>query len=185
VWNQRYDVVLADPPWSYYGQQDKWGAAAKFYPLMGDDNIRSLPIKQLLNRRNVLFLWATGPRLDFALQCVTDWGLYYRGIAFVWVKTKLNGDPIGAQGVRPSVVKPLTEFVLAASTVERGRPLPLADEGVSQIVMAPKRAHSSKPAEVQERIERMYPHARRMELFARQERVGWDAWGLEVNHSRL
>ena len=27
-----YDVVLADPPWSYYGAPDKWGAAAKFYP---------------------------------------------------------------------------------------------------------------------------------------------------------
>lgn len=26
VWTERYDVSLTDPPWSYYGQQAKWGA---------------------------------------------------------------------------------------------------------------------------------------------------------------
>jgi hypothetical protein len=35
--DQQYDVLLLDPPWSYHGQQDKWGAAAKFYDLMTDD----------------------------------------------------------------------------------------------------------------------------------------------------
>jgi N6-adenosine-specific RNA methylase IME4 len=180
MWSEQYDVVLADPPWSYYGQQDKWGAAAKFYPLMSDDEIRSLPVNELLSPRSVLFLWATGPRLNLAMTCVSDWGLFYRGMAFVWVKTKQSGAPIGAQGVRPSIVKPTTEFVLVASKLARGRPLPLSDEGVPQVVMAPKQAHSSKPSEVQERIERLYPSARRIELFARRVRVGWDAWGLEV-----
>jgi N6-adenosine-specific RNA methylase IME4 len=180
VWSEQYEVVLADPPWTYYGQQNKWGAAAKFYSLMSDDDIRSLPVNELLATRSVLFLWATGPRLDLALQCISDWGLFYRGMAFVWVKTKQSGAPIGAQGVRPSIVKPTTEFVLAASRAARGRPLPLADEGVPQVVMAPKQAHSAKPREVQERIERLYPSARRIELFARTPRVGWDAWGMEA-----
>ena len=178
--SEPYDVVLADPPWSYYGQQDKWGAAAKFYPLMSDDDIRAVPVADLLTRRGVLFLWATGPRLDFAIQCLADWGLSYRGMAFVWVKTKRTGEPIGAQGVRPSIVKPTTEFVIAGSPVARGRPLRLADEGVPQVVMAPKRAHSAKPIEVHERIERLYPDARRIELFARSARAGWDAWGHEA-----
>lgn len=180
MWSEHYDVVLADPPWSYYGQQDKWGAAAKFYPLMADHEIRALPVANLLTPRSVVFLWATGPRLDFAIQCLSDWGLAYRGMAFVWVKTKLSGEPIGAQGVRPSIVKPTTEFVIAGSPVARGRPLPLADEGVPQVVMAPKQAHSTKPREVHERIERLYPSARRIELFARAARQGWDAWGHEA-----
>lgn len=180
LWTKTYDVILADPPWNYYGQQDKWGAAAKFYPLMADTEVRSLPVQQLLTPRSVFFLWATGPKLDLAVHCLTDWGLAYRGVAFVWVKTKRSGEPIGAQGVRPSVVKPTTEFVLVGSPVARGRPLPLADEGVAQVVMAPKQAHSAKPVEVQERIERLYPHATRIELFARSPRAGWDAWGLEV-----
>lgn len=181
LWTKRYDVILADPPWSYYGQQDKWGAAAKFYPLMSDLDLRSLPIYQLLTPRSVLFLWATGPKLDLAMQCLADWGLAYRGVAFVWVKTKKTGEPIGAQGVRPSIVKPTTEFVLAGSPMARGRPLALGDEGVPQVVLAPKLAHSVKPIEVLRRIERLYPNASRIELFARSRHLGWDAWGLDID----
>lgn len=88
--------------------------------------------------------------------------------------------PIGAQGVRPSIVKPTVEFVLAASPVAKGRPLPLADEGVPNTVLAPRAAHSEKPGEVRRRIEGMYPGASRIELFARGRAEGWEAWGDQV-----
>ncbi len=175
-----YGVVLADPPWGYYGQQDKWGAAEKFYRTMADEDLLKLPMLNLMAAKSVLFLWATSPRLDFAMRCMETWGLHYRGVAFVWVKTRKDGQPIGAQGVRPSIVKPTTEFVLAASTVAKGRPLPLADEGVPQVVLAPKQEHSVKPVEVHERIERLYPNQTKIELFARARRPGWIAWGNEV-----
>jgi N6-adenosine-specific RNA methylase IME4 len=180
----RYDVVLADPPWSYYGQQDKWAAAAKFYRLMADDDVLALPVRNLLTEFGVLFLWATSPRLDFAMSCLAKWELAFRGVAFVWVKTTTDGRPIGAQGVRPSIVKPLCEFVLAGSPVVRGRPMPLADEGVRQTVFAPRGRHSEKPVTVAERIELLYPDARRLELFARSHRPGWDAWGDAVEDGR-
>jgi N6-adenosine-specific RNA methylase IME4 len=99
----------------------------------------------------------------------------------VWVKTRLDGTPIGAQGVRPSTVKPLTEFVLVGSTERLGRPLPLADESIRQTVFAPRGEHSRKPLEVQERIELMYPNATKLEMFSRPPlREGWDHWGNEV-----
>jgi N6-adenosine-specific RNA methylase IME4 len=175
-----FDVILADPPWAYYGRQDKWAAAAKFYATAPDSAIAALPIPDLLAPRGLLFLWATSPRLDAALACIGAWGLCYRGIAFVWVKTRADGQPIGAQGIRPSIVKPTTEFVVAASRVPRGRPMPLGDEAVAQVVMAPRRDHSRKPDEVVHRIERLYPKARRLELFARTKRPGWQAWGNET-----
>jgi N6-adenosine-specific RNA methylase IME4 len=175
-----FDVVLADPPWNYYGQQDKWTAAAKFYATAPDAAIAALPVPDLLAKRGVLFLWATSPRLDAALDCLSRWGLHYRGIAFVWVKTRADGQPIGAQGIRPSIVKPVAEFVIAASRIRRGRPMKLADEGVAQLVLAPRRDHSRKPDEVAARIERLYPDARRLELFARETRPGWEAWGNET-----
>jgi N6-adenosine-specific RNA methylase IME4 len=178
--DRRYDVILADPPWAYYGQQDKWGAAAKFYATAPDEAIVRLPIPDLLDERGVLFLWATSPRLDVAMACLAEWKLHFRGIAFVWVKARKDGGPIGAQGVRPSIVKPTAEYVLAASRVARGRPMKLGDEGVPNVILAPKRAHSQKPDEVTACIERLYPDARRLELFARTERPGWDAWGDEV-----
>lgn len=178
---ERYDVVLADPPWSYSGQQDKWGAAAKFYPTMPEEDIYDLPVRDIMERKSVLFMWATSPKLDIAMRAVERWGLHYRGVAFVWVKTKSDGvTPIGAQGVRPSIVKPTAEFVLAASTVKTGRPLTLESESVRNIVMAPKQEHSRKPDDVHQRIEALYPKARKIELFARRTYPGWDVWGNEV-----
>ena len=177
---RRYDVILADPPWSYYGQQGKWGAAAKFYPTVPDEEIVSLPMANLLTDRGVLFLWATSPRLDVAMACLSAWQLHFRSVAFVWVKARKDGGPIGAQGVRPSIVKPTAEYVLAASRVAKGRPLPIADEGVPNVILAPKRAHSQKPEQVRESIDRLYPNASKLELFARSGRPGWDAWGNEV-----
>lgn len=178
-----YDVVLIDPPWSYHGSQTKWAAAAKFYPTMSDNDLLSFPVRSIMSDKSVMFCWATSPRLDFAFQCISAWQLHYRGVAFVWVKTTHAGIPIGAQGVRPSIVKPTTEYVLSASTVQYGRPMPIADEGVCQTVLAPRSTHSTKPNAVMERIERLYPDASKIELFARQTRDGWAAWGNELPHS--
>lgn len=177
----KYDVVLADPPWSYYGAADKWGAAAKFYDTMSDDDILSLDVASLLTKTSVVFLWATAPRLDLATRTLAAWGLHYRGVPFVWVKCSRSGKPYGARGVRPSIVKPTTEFVLAGSLTKTGRPMPVADESVPQVVMASPGRHSEKPDEVQARIERLYPNASRIELFARRQRAGWASWGNEVH----
>ncbi len=175
-----FDVLLLDPPWSHYGQQNKWGAAAKFYATMTDDELRAMPIRDLTTQASVVFCWATCPRLDFAIDLLRHWGFAYRGVAFTWVKTTKAGRPIGARGVRPSIVKPTVELVLAASRTAKGRPMPVADESVAQVVLAPVGQHSAKPVEVYNRIERVYPKASRLELFARQRREGWESWGDEV-----
>ncbi len=175
----KYDVVLLDPPWSYTGQQDKWAAAAKFYSTMSLEEICKLDVPYA--DPSVVFVWATGPKLHYAMHALQAWGLHYRGVAFVWVKTTKNGIPIAAQGVRPSIVKPLTEFVLVGSTKSEGRPLPLADESIIQTVFLPKTAHSRKPSQVQQRIEHLYPNHSKLEMFSRPPlREGWDHWGDEV-----
>ena len=48
------------------------------------------------------------------------------------------------------------------------------------VIEAPRREHSRKPDEVYGLIERMYPDLPRIELFARQVRPGWAAWGNEI-----
>lgn len=176
-----YDIVLCDPPWSYYGQQDKMGAAAKFYTTMPDDELRNFPIKDFLNDTGVVFMWATSPRLDFAIDLMRQWGLHYRGVAFVWVKTKSDGTPIGAQGVRPSFVKPTAEFVIVGSTNSKGRTFKLHDESIRNVILAPKTEHSRKPDAVHEAIDLMYPELSKIELFARRPYKDWAVWGNEVN----
>jgi N6-adenosine-specific RNA methylase IME4 len=177
----KWDVIVADPPWSYTGAQDKWGAAAKFYDTMSDVELRELAVKDMMHKQSVLFMWATSPRMDAAIDLMRHWGLTYRGVSFVWVKTRQDGvTPIGAQGVRPTIVKPTVEFVLAGTVCKTGRPLKLADEGVANVVLAPKREHSRKPDEVNRRIDRLYPDASKIELFARSKWPNWDAWGNQV-----
>lgn len=177
---KKYDVILADPPWPYYGSPDKWGAAGKYYSLMGSDMIWNMRVRDLLYPHSVVFLWATGPQLALAVETLNYWGCYYRGLGFVWIKTKKDGTPIKAQGVRPSIIKPLTELVLCGSPTYQGRPMPIASEAVQQTVFAVRREHSRKPDEVYERIEALYPEASKIELFCRgKPRVGWTGWGDE------
>src|SRR4051812_1150119 len=102
-----FDVVVIDPPWDHWGSPNKWAAAGKFYPLMSDAEVMALPVRDLLARRAVVFLWVTSSSLDRGVDCLRAWGLHFRGVAFVWVKTRADGEPIGAQGVRPSITKPL------------------------------------------------------------------------------
>ena len=60
----------------------------------------------------------------------------------------------------------------------RGSPKRL-NRDVRRLVVAPRREHSRKPAEIRERIERLVagPYA---ELFARETCPGWDAFGDEI-----
>ena len=70
---------------------------------------------------------------------------------------------------------PNAELCLLATT---GSPKRLS-RGVPQVIAEPIREHSRKPDCVYERIEALVdgPY---LELFARQEYPGWDAWGNEV-----
>ena len=173
-----FEVVVTDPPWSYYGDPNKMGACGKEYETLTDEQL--MEWRYPLTRDGVLFMWATCPRLDVAMECLRRHGLHYRGVAFVWVKTKADGTPIGAQGVRPSIVKPLTELVLAASYRKTGRPLKLHSESVCQTIFAARGEHSQKPEAMQYRLELMYPQARKAEFFARRLRPGWECFGNEL-----
>jgi site-specific DNA-methyltransferase (adenine-specific) len=171
------DVVLADPPWSYYPSTHTH-QIGNHYGTLAYEQIVSHPYWEHVDK--LLFLWATCPKLDEAMSLGHDLGLFYRGTSFVWVKTRRDGEPLGAMGVRPSITKPVSEMVLAFSTVRKGRPLPVADETVRQVVMAPIGKHSAKPEEVQDRIEMLYPTASKCELFARRKRSGWLCVGQEL-----
>ena len=52
-------------------------------------------------------------------------------------------------------------------------------KSVREIILSPVRQHSRKPDEVYDRIEE-YCDGPYLELFARQERPGWTAWGNET-----
>ena len=83
-----FEVILADPPWAYYGDPHKDQAAGKHYPCMTAAQLAAVKVPKIAARRAVLFLWATGPKLPEAIELMRAWRFSYLGVAFVWVKTR-------------------------------------------------------------------------------------------------
>lgn len=177
---EKFDIVYLDPPWFYYGNAIKDAAAAKHYPLMTQAELEALEIRSILSAHAAVFMWATCPRLDLAIDVLKKWGLRYRGVAYVWVKTTKDGRIIEGQGVSPTFTKPTTELLLAATTRIAGRPFPILDFRQAQVVLHPRGAHSEKPAIFRERIVALCGDRPRIELFARTTPPGWKTWGAEV-----
>ncbi|MBV8196684.1 MAG: DNA methyltransferase [Candidatus Eremiobacteraeota bacterium] len=174
-----FDIVYADPPWSYYGSPVKDAAAAKHYALMSQSALAELPVREIMSRRAALFLWATGPRLHYAIELIERWRLHFRGVLYVWVKTNRRGQIIRGQGIPPTFTKPTSEFVLAATTMRGGRPFPLRDLAQAQVVLAPRGEHSRKPDVFRTMIEQLCGKRPRIELFAREPAPGWVSWGAQ------
>lgn len=176
----KFKIVYADPPWDYWGSKTKNAAAGKHYKLMTLEEMAALPLREIMDSPAALFLWATCPKLDVAIDLIRAWKLHYRGVMANWVKCRRDGGIIAGQGVPPTFTKPTSELLLAATTCKRGRPLPLHDFAMSQVVLAPRGAHSAKPAIFRDRIVTLCGDVPRIELFAREAADGWQSWGAEA-----
>jgi len=176
-----YEIVLADPPWYYAGDQYKMGAAGNHYACMSIDDLKSLVVAGLCANEAACFMWATCPRLDHAIDCLRSWGFQYVGVAFVWVKTTKTGRILSGCGVRPSVTKPTTELLLVGVKHKRGRPFKLFDEGMGQVVLHERLLHSQKPDVFHKKIVELFGDRKRLELFARRNMRGWSCTGLELD----
>ena len=168
----KYGAILADPPWHWKARSPKGeGRSAKnHYDVMDAAELRAITVPAADDC--VLFMWAIAPMLPQAFDLIKAWGFKYKTVAFTWAKINESGkDPIG--GGYWTRANP--EMCLLAT---RGIPHRL-NADVRQLLMAPRREHSRKPDEVYRRIERLVggPY---LEMFARQTRLDWDAWGNEV-----
>jgi len=179
---QNYSIILADPPWLYYGDANKDQAAGKHYNCMSVKELSALPVKDIAAKSAVLYMWTTGPKLEESITLMNNWGFHFRTVAHVWVKTNSAGRVIHAQGVRPSFVKQNAEYILVGSTKKKGRTLSLLSESIPQIVLSqrPLNMHSRKPDVFRTLIEQTFGDVKRVELFCRYPALGWDSWGNQV-----
>ena len=189
----KYDIIYADPPWSYKDSGCQ-GAAAKQYNTMTQEELYSLPIQRICNKDAVLFMWVTYPKLQEALDTIRAWGFKYKSIAFQWVKLNKKADTYTlmqevAKGMsvedamfkqcfygRGRWTRGNTEMCIIATKGKISR----AVADVPQLVFAPIGRHSAKPAVVRNRIKQLMGNRPAIELFAREHVEGWDCWGNEV-----
>lgn len=178
--NKKYRIIYADPPWSYNVSSAKGtsrGVAERYYSTMSLEAIKKLPIDTIANEDGcVLFLWITMPHLCDLKSVLDSWGFEYKTCAFVWEKIYKNSrNYVMACGYW---TRSNAELCILAT---KGKNYPRRiSKNVSQIIKSEQRQHSQKPDETYYRIEKLMGNLPRIELFARNKRQGWDAWGNEV-----
>lgn len=186
----RYPAIVVDPPWdvgagrsigAYVMDGDKqlFGVTDQAsrplaYPTMTVDQIKALRVADVAADDAHLYLWTTNGYLPAAFDVASAWGFTY-STAIVWAKNVMGGGMGGAFGIS-------TEFCLFC---RRGRlkahgrvggtwfnwKRPYDERG--------KPRHSAKPPEFYALVEDVSPGPY-LELFARDRRERWHAWGNEV-----
>lgn len=133
-----------------------------------------LPVNNLADDNCALFLWATTPKIDIAINVLKAWGFRYCNFAFVWLKiNSKKGNWFAGPG---NYTMSNVEVVLLGMKES----LQVVDKSVKQLIIEPRRKHSQKPDEVRIRIVKLFGDLPRIELFARDSLPkGWDGWGLE------
>ena len=84
-----YQIIYADPPWTYDDKAlaGNRGAGCK-YDLMTLEELKSMKIPTAENC--ILFMWATYPQLNEALELIKAWNFEYKTVAFTWIKVDGN-----------------------------------------------------------------------------------------------
>lgn len=181
----KYDVLCVDLPWKYNSRKaggerrnkTKFGGGAeKYYNLMPDEEIFELSslVDKVSAENCALFLWTVPPKLNIAFKVFEAWEFRYATKAFTWIKLTKDESLIYNPGYYTASN---SEDVLLGV---RGSMRP-TECMIQQVVFAPRGKHSQKPEEVQDRIERMYPNATRLEMFATRQRDGWTCVGNAID----
>lgn len=192
--HKKYTIIYADPPWSYNNKTIR-GGAANHYSTMSTKEICALPIERIRADNCAAFIWATQPNIKEALAVMEAWGFRYVNFGFTWIKLNkgwharlmqtLAAPDSDCEPFWRGIIERLMflgpgfwtrgnpEICLFGT---RGKPQRIAKD-VRQLVVSPVSEHSEKPAVVRDRIVRLFGDVPRVELFARQEVAGWDAWG--------
>lgn len=183
-----FAAILADPPWAfrtYSGDNmTPHRSAEDHYGTLTLAEMKKLPVADIAAKDCALFMWVVGSHLVESIELAAAWGFAFKTDAFYWMKQRLIGadqiDMFTGDVPPPRIsmgywtrkqVEPCWLFT-------RGSPRRLS-KGVRQVILAPRREHSRKPDETRDLIEQLVtgPY---LEMFARETKPGWQAWGNET-----
>ena len=158
-----YETIVVDPPWAYEREPAQAGLrAALDYPSMSMDELRGLQLPAAADC--VLWLWTTNAMMGEAWRLAEAWGFVPKTI-LTWDKVRLG---LGFW------LRNVTEHCILAV---KGSP-PVRLTAQTTLLKEERREHSRKPEAFYALVEGLCP-GRRLEMFARQQRAGWDAHGIE------
>ena len=167
----KYRSVAADPGWQFGDSlPGPSRGAAKNYRTMSLAEICAFKLPDLEDDCR-LFLWRVASMQEEALAVMRAWGFTLKA-EMVWVKETVHGRPHFGMG---RTVRNAHEVCLIGV---RGKPEVLS-HSVRSVFSAPVERHSEKPDRFFKLVGELSPRPY-VELFARRRRVGWDAFGDEL-----
>lgn len=169
-----YQQIMIDPPWPFEHRSER-GEEKSFkrhYGEMSIDDIKALRIGELAMAPAMIKLWCCSPTMPHAYDVLDAWGFRY-GFTGTWVKQTKHGKTAFIPGY---LHRGGAEFFLVGFI---GHP-PIEPARERNVIFGMVREHSRKPEEAYAWCERYFPSARRVELFSRATRPGWDTWGYEA-----
>lgn len=176
--SRKYNVIVMDPPWPYTSRRmmqengQKAAGIADEYSTMSINDMANLPIQDICADNCLLYMWTTGPKLQEAFKLIDAWNFKYSTVAYVWEKKVPNPGFYSMSSC---------EYVLVA---KRGR-APERKKGVNtrQFYQETRTVHSRKPEAIQDMIDTQFnmKGVKKVEIFARRFRKGWDCVGNELN----
>ena len=166
----RYQTIIVDPPWDIQ-KIEREVAPNQFafeYPTMTLDAIKEFDVPGSIAADDChLFMWTTQKYLPGAFEVLEAWGFKYI-LTMVWHK---------AGGFQPyNLPQYNCEFILYG---RRGNPQFLETKSFFTCFAGLRQGHSVKPDEFYDLIRRVCPEPR-IDLFARDKKDGYEAWGSEA-----
>lgn len=165
----KYGCIVLDPPWPIRKIEREVAPDQGLYldyPTLSLEEIADIPIPELAFEEGChVYLWVTQKYLPYGLVLFEKWGVKYQCL-LTWVKPG---------GFAPFSWMYNTEHVLFG----RIGTLPLLQNGIKLSFNESTREHSRKPDIFYDIVKQASPSPR-LELFARQEREGFDVWGNET-----
>jgi site-specific DNA-methyltransferase (adenine-specific) len=166
---EKYSVIYANPPWMYNKHtspgKDNTEDVKMMHPngRMPLEEIMAFPVEKIAEDNCVLFLWTTTPMLPEAIAVINAWGFVY--------KTLITWEKIN-EGCMGYWFKTCTEHLLVAV---KGN-IKAFGSPVRNCFHEPQIRRGRKPDYFYHLIEKV-TNGRKIELFARRRRKGWDACG--------
>nr|CAH7725986.1 unnamed protein product [Callosobruchus chinensis] len=170
----KYNLIMLDPPWWNKFIRRKRKKTGDGYQMMYNNDIKSIPIENILQENGVVVVWCTNSTQHF--DCLTKeifpkWQVTFTGKWF-WLKVTSSGEPV-CQFSEPPRKQPFEKIIF-------GFKKPPAKFPNKLILSIPSIIDSHKPPLVE--ILKPYlpenPHC--LELFARYLLPGWTSYGNEV-----
>ena len=169
---KKYGLIVVDPPWPIkkLTHRKRPNQVTIDYQTMSLEEIKSLPIKSIADENCWIFLWTIQKFLFDAKEILETWGFNHL-VTGAWEKTYGKSAGMPLFGFRWNIEFFLVGYRKKPELWPKRPLIPLA-------FSAPNIKHSQKPDKFYKLIEPLAE--KRADIFARQERRGWDVWGDEV-----